>query len=147
MRDDDIVLQYRAARTLWTIRAGFRTVFDKSELALYLAMPGNPSGYVKKQLLETLKDEEEDIRLDACRTLRVLFPKEQEAIGVLVLISRDSKDVSRRLNAFEEIERFGNVAKEAIPALEKLLSDKEQKVRNAATKALESIRSTATGKK
>ena len=71
-------------------------------------------------------------------------PKGPQTMGGLLLASYvedlKSPTAAKRIKAAEELGNMGQDAKSAIPALEKLTSDKDAKVSKAAKSALANIR-------
>jgi HEAT repeat protein len=92
-------------------------------------------------LIESIEDEEWHIREHCAEAIGELGSAAAEK-GVPVLIERLSDDAVRvRRDAVRSLGQLGDLARAAVPQVEKLLEDKEEIVREAAQKALRLIAS------
>jgi HEAT repeat protein len=87
-------------------------------------------------LIASLNDEEEKVREHAAESLGEIG--DATAVPHLIRMLGDSAARVRR-DAVRSLGQFGPAAKSSLPAIEKLLTDKEELVREAAKTALRRI--------
>ena len=129
LRDADDIVRFKAARELGKLGPAARD-----------AIP---------DLQRLLQDPDEDVRRVAATSLRLIQtdagpgPVANEAVQRLIQ-NLTNNDELIRIRAAKDLAKLGPAARDAIPALQRLLQDPDEDVRRVATSALNAIQGTGT---
>lgn len=114
--------------------------FVRMKAAKELGKIGSGARDALPALQKLLQDPDEDVRLVATNSIRLIQASGAPSANVQKLIQQlEAADELVRMKAAKELAKLGSAAKDAVPALQKLLRDPDEDVRRVAANAIERI--------